>query len=70
MDADGNVTSVSNYYGQGTNSSVRGARLNLAGVNKFTISGTTKVLEVSYIMTQSGADRTFFYEKWTYTKAR
>ncbi|MNK40819.1 hypothetical protein D3C87_594720 [compost metagenome] len=70
MDADGNVTSVTNYYGQGTNSSVRAARLNPAGVNKFTVSGNTKVLEVSYIMTQSGADRTFFYEKWTYTKAR
>ncbi|WP_316829485.1 DUF1735 domain-containing protein [Pedobacter aquatilis] len=70
MDADGNVTSVTNYYGQGTNSSVRAARLNPAGVNKFTVSGTTKTLEVSYIMTQSGADRTFFYEKWTYTKAR
>jgi hypothetical protein len=70
MDADGNVTSVTNYYGQGTNSSLRGARLNPAGVNKFTVSGTTKVLEVSYIMTQSGGDRTFFYEKWTYTKAR
>jgi hypothetical protein len=70
MDADGNVTSVTNYYGQGTNSSVRGARLNPAGLNKFTVSGNTKVLEVSYIMTQSGADRTFFYEKWTFTKSR
>ncbi|MGM9475630.1 DUF1735 domain-containing protein [Pedobacter sp. GSP4] len=70
MDANGNVTSVTNYYGQGTNSSVRAAKLNPAGVNKFTVSGTTKVLEVSYIMTQSGGDRTFFYEKWTYTKAR
>lgn len=72
MADDGTVTSVINYYGQGTNSSVRAARLNPTGVNKFTVSadGLTKTLEVSYIMVQSGADRTSFYEKWTFLHGR
>lgn len=71
MDADGNVISVTNYYGQGTNSSKRGARLDTSGVNKFTVNADgTKVLEVSYVMTQGGADRTFFHEKWTYKGER
>jgi len=71
MDDAGNVTSVTNYYGQGTNTSLRAARLNPDGVNKFTInSDGSKVLEVSYIMVQGGVDRTFFHEKWTYTGER
>ncbi|KIA94941.1 hypothetical protein OC25_08395 [Pedobacter kyungheensis] len=70
MDDAGNVVSVTNYFGQGTNSSGRSARLNPSGVNKFTVNGDTKVLQVSYIMVQNGVDRTFFYEKWTYKAAR
>jgi hypothetical protein len=73
MDANGNVISVTNFYGQGTNSSGRSARLDPTGVNKFTVSpdGLTKTLEVSYVMQQAGpTDRTFFKEKWTFVKSR
>lgn len=73
MDAAGNVVSVTNFYGQGTNSSGRSARLDPTGVNKFTVSadGNTKTLEVSYVMQQAGpTDRTFFHEKWTFVKPR
>lgn len=70
MDDNGNVTSVTNYFGQGTNASFRSARLDATGVNKFTISGDTKTLEVRYVLIQSGADRTFFSEKWVFKSAR
>jgi len=71
MDDAGNVTGVTNFYGQGTNTSTRAARLNPDGVNKFTInSDGSKVLEVSYIMVQGGVDRTFFHEKWTFQGER
>lgn len=72
MDDNGNVTSVTNFYGQGGNSSNRSARLDPSGVNKFTVSadGTSKTLEVSYIMVQNGSDRTFFHEKWTFEGSR
>jgi len=73
FDANNNVTSVVNYYGQATNSQQRAGRLNTATgtVNKFTI-GTdgTKTLEVSYIMVQAGADRVTFTEKYVYTGPR
>lgn len=74
FDNNGNVTSVSNYYGQLSGSSARSAVLNPAGVNKLTFNpdGSVKTLEVSYIMTQSAAytPRTYFYEKFTYTGPR
>jgi hypothetical protein len=73
MDASGKVLSVTNFYGQGTNSNGRFARLDPSGVNKFTVSadGLTKTLEVSYVMQQAGpTDRTFFKEKWTFVKPR
>ncbi len=72
MDDAGNVVSVTNYYGQGTNASGRAAKLDPTGVNKFTVSadGQTKTLEVSYIMVQGGVDRTFFHEKWTFEADR
>lgn len=72
MDDNGNVISVTNYYGQGTNSSTRAARLDPSGVNKFTVSanGNSKTLEVSYIMVQGNNDRTFFREKWTFKGER
>lgn len=71
MDDAGNVTAVTNFWGQGTNSSGRAARLNPDGKNKFTVNADgSKVLEVSYIMVQNGVDRTFFHEKWTFKKDR
>lgn len=66
MDDTGKVISVTNYYGQGTNSSTRAAALDPTGVNRFTVNGSTKTLEVSYIMVQGGVDRTFFKEKWVF----
>ncbi len=72
MDENGNVTSVINYYGQGTNGSGRSARLDVSGVNKFTVnSDDEKVLEVSYVLQGPGSvDRTFFHEKWVYKGKR
>lgn len=70
MDASGNVTSVTNYYGQPSGNG-RSGQLNPAGVNKFTVNGSTKTLEVSYYMLQPGTSiRTSFYEKWEFTAAR
>jgi len=73
FDANNNVVAVTNYYGQGTNSSTRGAVLDATGVNKFT-SGTPgskgAVFQVSYWMTQGGANRTHFAETYTYVGAR
>lgn len=72
FDADGNVTSVTNYYGQGTNSSVRSAQLNPSGVNKMTFdsNGKPATLQVSYYMLQSGAIRLTISETFTYTGER
>ncbi|MGY3055016.1 hypothetical protein ACVWYG_003227 [Pedobacter sp. UYEF25] len=70
MDASGNVISVTNYYGQPA-SNGRSGKINPSGVNKFTVSGTTKTLEVSYYMLQPGTTiRTSFYEKWVFTGNR
>jgi len=71
LDSDGNVTGVTNYYGQGTNTQVRSAELDPSGVNKMTFDGTTPVkLEVSYFMIQAGAKRLAISEVFTYTGAR
>jgi hypothetical protein len=71
LDDGGNVTSVTNYYGQGTNSQVRSAELDPSGINKMTFDGTTPVkLEVSYFMIQAGATRLAISEVFTYTGAR
>jgi hypothetical protein len=64
----GIVNEVVNYYGQGSNSSVRAAKLDPTGVNKY--DPASKTLEVSYIMVQAGVERVFFKEKWTYLHAR
>jgi len=70
MDEEGNVISVTNFYGQPA-ANGRAARLNPSGVNKFTINADgSKTLEVSYIMVQAGSDRTFFHEKWTFEGTR
>lgn len=71
MDSEGNVIEVTNYFGQGTNTSTRSARLNPDGVNKFTVNADgSKTLKVSYIMVQGGNDRTFFHEEWTFKGER
>lgn len=74
FDDNGNVTSVSNYYGQLSGGFQRSAVLNPTGVNKLTFNadGSVKTLEVSYMMTQGAAytPRTYFYEKFTYTGQR
>ena len=72
MDANGNVISVTNYYGQPAGNG-RSAKLDPSGVNKFTVDEAkgTKTLEVSYILhhTTQG-DRTFFNETFTYKGSR
>ncbi len=72
FDEAGNITAVTNYYGQGTNSSARACELNPEGVNKLTFNadGTPNVLEVSYFMTQGGALRLSIIEKMTYQSPR
>lgn len=68
--ATGAVVSVENYFGQ-PSANGRSAALNPSGVNKFTVNGNVKTLEVSYYLLQPGTSiRTSFYEKWTYTDAR
>ncbi len=70
MDEEGNVTSVTNFYGQPA-SNGRSAVLDPTGINKFTVNDDgSKTLEVSYIMVQAGANRTFFKETFTYTGER
>lgn len=74
FDANGNVVSVINYYGQPAGNT-RSAKLDPTGQNKF-ISGTpgTKgaVFQVSYILNQTNSigDRTFFNETYTYVGPR
>lgn len=68
MDEEGNVISVTNYYGQPAGNG-RAAKLDPSGVNKFTVDEASgnKVLEVSYIMEQPmGTTRTTFNEKFTF----
>ncbi|MGK6351289.1 DUF1735 domain-containing protein [Parapedobacter sp. DT-150] len=71
FDEEHNVVDVTNYFGQGTNSSARAARLDPTGVNKFTINEDgSRVLEVNYVMVQGGTDRTFYSERWVFTGTR
>jgi hypothetical protein len=66
------ITSVVNYYGQPSPGRVRAARIDVTGVNALTgTPGTAgSVIKVKYVMTQGGADRTFFDETYTYTGTR
>jgi hypothetical protein len=72
FDANNKITSVVNYYGQPSPGRVRAARIDVTGVNA--LSGTPgtagSVIKVKYVMTQAGADRTFFDETYTYTGTR
>lgn len=72
FDDNGNVTSVTNYYGQGTNSNLRSAALDPSGINKMTFDSEGKParLEVSYYMIQSGKIRLTIKETFTYTGER
>lgn len=74
FDAAGNITSVTNYYGQLSGGLKRSAVLDPTGVNKITFNadGSVKELEVKYIMTQGDAfsPRTYFHEKMTYLGPR
>jgi len=76
FDANGKITSVTNYYGQYSGGNQRAAVLDPTGVNKATFKddGSIEKFEVSYIMTQSvsspDAPRTYFKEKFVYKGAR
>lgn len=52
------------------NANLREAKIDPTGVNKVTITGNSKVMEVSYIMVQRGVDILFIKEKWEYTGPR
>ena len=72
FDADGNVTSVVNYYGQ-PSSNGRRAQLDPTGVNKMTFDagGKPKELKVKYFMLQPGTTvRCKFSETFTYLGPR
>ncbi|WP_298741575.1 DUF1735 domain-containing protein [uncultured Chitinophaga sp.] len=71
IDDDGTITKVTNYYGQ-PSSNARAGQLDPTGVNKVTFGADGKVvsIEVSYIMLQAGAPRTYFNEKFTYVEPR
>lgn len=76
FDNNGNITSVTNYYGQESGANKRSAVLDPTGVNKIVFKGDGKVdyFEVSYIMQQSVSSpfspRTWFHEKFTYLGGR
>lgn len=70
--ADNVITAVTNYYGQGTNSSTRAAQLATGSTPTATgTPGTTGFsFTVKYIMVQAGSPRTTITETWKYTGAR
>jgi hypothetical protein len=72
FDANGNITAVTNYYGQEAGANKRSGQLDPTGVNKITFNGdgTVASFEVSYIMIQNGAPRTYFKEKFTFKSPR
>lgn len=76
FDEEGNVTEVSNYYGQESGGFMRSGGLDETGVNKVTFNadGSVASIDVSYIMYQSNATpfavRTYFHEKFTYLGGR
>ncbi len=69
----GQVVSVSNSVSAtdvAANPNARTAKVDPTGVNKITITGDSKVMEVSYIMVQRGVETLFLKEKWEYTGPR
>ncbi len=71
FDAQDNVESVVNAYGQGAGANLRAGKVGV-GVNKMTFKadGTPDKLEVTYIMVQRGADRTTWTETYKYLGPR
>lgn len=69
FDNDGNVVAARNTQPPGAGN--RTGKLG-TGINKMTFKpdGTPDKLEVTYIMTQAGADRATFTETWTYLRER
>jgi len=57
-----NVVDVTNAFGQGAGN--RAGRLEASGVNTFKEVDGTLVMEVKYVMVQSGSDRCVFTETW------
>jgi hypothetical protein len=72
FDAAGTVTGCGNYYGQGAGANRRGCALIPSADNKITwnTDGTVKSIDVHYAMTQSGATRTSFHERFIYSGER
>jgi hypothetical protein len=72
FDAQDNVESVVNAYGQTAGGNQRGGILITPAVNKMTFEadGTPKTLEVKYAMTQFGNVRTTWTETYTYVGPR
>ncbi|RZM22832.1 MAG: DUF1735 domain-containing protein [Pedobacter sp.] len=73
FNANDQVTAVTNSVAltDPTNATnKREAKLDPTGVNKVTITGNSKVMEVSYIMVQNGSDILYLKEKWEYTGPR
>ena len=70
----GDITGITNYYGQLAGGLKRSAVLDPTGVNKITFNadGTVKEFEVKYEMTQGDAytTRTKFHEKFTFVSNR
>lgn len=62
------VSAVTNYYGQGTNSSLRSGKIDPTGVNKYDASA--KTIDVKYIMVQGGSDRIKVSEKFEFKSER
>jgi hypothetical protein len=72
FDDAGNVTAVTNSVAVNdpTNANMRSIKLDPTGVNKMTITGTSKVMDVSYIMVQRGVETLFLRERWVSTGER
>lgn len=72
FDDAGNVTAVTNSVAVNdpSNANKRTIKLDPTGVNKMTINGTSKVMDVSYIMVQNGVETLFLRERWESTGER
>src|SRR5882762_3896054 len=70
--ATNKITGVVNYYGQPSATRARAARVDITDINALTGTPGTEgsVIKVKYVLIQSGADRTFFDEIFTYKSPR
>jgi len=62
------ATAVTNYYGQGTNSSKRSGQIDVTTDNYY--DPATKTIHITYYLVQNGSLRGKFTEVYTYTGAR